>query len=121
MIGQSLLFELSPLHCNMIKQMATKLISHINCSNKASQTLKIISHLLFVEDIVGPMKNIGIRAGGRTGSLSTLISILYNYTLLHDFSKLLPIDGKRNKYQSWLYNEGANVLQLHQLGLSPSW
>ena len=63
----------------------------------------------------GPMKNIGIRAGGRTGSLSTLISILYKLYSAARFFKLLPIDGKRNECQTWLYNEEANVLQLHQI------
>ena len=66
----------------------------------------------------GPMKNIGIRAGGRTGSLSTLISILYKLYSAARFFKLLPIDGKQNKSQTWPYNEGANVLQLHQIAIS---
>ena len=53
-------------------------------------------------------------SAGRTGSLFTLIWILSSAR----FFKLLPIDGKRNKYQTWLYNEGPNVLQLHQIAIS---
>ena len=68
----------------------------------------------------GPMKNIGIRAGGRTGSLSTLISILYKLYSAARFFKLLPIDGKPNECQTRQYNEEANVFTITSEGLQSS-